>query len=159
MSRQLARTCPDHISAQSFAAELLELVKYFFEELAPECITFRTFSKTSENKKMMKRCNPDFAWIVSVAQKKMKKRILGGMNRAENLACLHSKVLRRGWQGSRYVICLQMRRSGSEKRNPEFLWNLRKEVPRPAFWGFVSAELIAGGPGRSWDHSGPLKSP
>ena len=89
----------------------------------------------------------------------MKKWIVGVMNQAEIRSFLHSKVLRRGWQGSGYLISLRMRRSGSEKRNPEFLENIRKEVLRPPFWGFVDAELIAGGPGRSWKHSGPLKQP
>ena len=28
---------------------------------------------------------------------------------------------------------------------------------RPPFWAFLNAKLIAGGPGTSWNHSGPLK--
>ena len=116
--------------------------------------------KTSEQFRKLSRkgCNPDFAQILRVAEQKAKKRFFGDMNRAENLMCLHNKVLRRGWQGSKYFICLRMRRSGSEKRNPELLQNIRKERVRPPFGGFVSAELMPGGLGRSWDHSGPSKT-
>ena len=35
----------------------------------------------------------------------------------------------------------------------------KKKGVRPHFLGFLSAELIAGGPGRSWNHSRPLKQP
>ena len=59
--------------------------------------------------------NPDFARIVKVAEQQMKKWIFGVMNQAEIRSCLDSKVLRRGWQGSGYLISLRMRRSASEK--------------------------------------------
>ena len=44
--------------------------------------------------------------------------------------------------------------------------NLSKKHPKwseldlmPPFWAFPSAKFIAGGPGTSWDYSGPLKQP
>ena len=64
----------------------------------------------------VRKClNPGFARIVRVAEQKMKKLIFGAMNRAEIRTSLHSKVLRRGWQGSGYLISLRVRRSASEK--------------------------------------------
>ena len=47
---------------------------------------------------------------------------------------------------------------GFRKKKSGVFVKYKKKGVRPPFWGFVSAELMPGCLGTSWDHSGPLKN-
>ena len=137
--------------AEAVAVAVTEAVAEADQSIHDQSIHDPSISRT--------RCNPDFARILRVAEQHMKKLICGAMNRAENLTCLHSKVLRRGWQGSGYLIDLRMRRSGSEKRNLEFLGKSRKIVRNGRHPTILSNSLTENDARRVRNVMEPLQTP